>query len=190
MIERLTDEQLRDWRDEAETGAMMSPFETLSVLDALGALRARIEDMCKANEGMAAERDEAIRQSQGYLKHARELIDENDALRARVAELEAALEFEHEETKRLREIVLPLRAENDRLREACGGKMSDIGDAIQEMREGGKVRRTGWEGRWLELADDGMILLRSDQDEHTTWLALKDDAIAEDLLADDWEGLD
>ena len=27
-----------------------------------------------------------------------------------------------------------------------GGKMSDIGDAIQEIREGGKVRRTGWDG--------------------------------------------
>ena len=24
-------------------------------------------------------------------------------------------------------------------------EMSDIGDAIQEMREGGKVRREGWE---------------------------------------------
>ena len=55
------------------------------------ALRARLEDMRKANEGMAAERDEAIRQSQGYLKHARELLDERDALRARVAKLEAAL---------------------------------------------------------------------------------------------------
>ena len=42
ISERLTDEQLRDWRDEAEIGAMMSPFETLSVLDALVALRARV----------------------------------------------------------------------------------------------------------------------------------------------------
>ena len=36
--------------------------------------------------------------------------DEEKWLRARVAELEAALEFEHEETKRLREIIMPLRA--------------------------------------------------------------------------------
>ena len=45
MSERLTDEQLRDWRDEAEIGAMMSPFETLSVLDALEALRARVAQL-------------------------------------------------------------------------------------------------------------------------------------------------
>ena len=77
MSERLTEQQFKDYVERAA--------------DDITALRERLEDMRKANEGMAAERDEAIRQSQGYLKHARELLDERATLRARVAKLEEAL---------------------------------------------------------------------------------------------------
>ena len=70
--------------------------------------------------------------------------------------------------------------------------MSDFGDAVQEMREGGKVRRQGWKGKWLELDDTGMIFFKSDQGYRAPWLAIKseDAKISEDLLADDWEGID
>ena len=67
--------------------------------------------------------------------------------------------------------------------------MIEIGDAIQEMREGGKVRRRDWKGKWLEL-NGGVVLLVSEKDEPVAWLVLKDDSVADDLLADDWEGLD
>ena len=74
--------------------------------------------------------------------------------------------------------------------------MSDIGDAIQEMREGGKVRRAGWgAGKWLEIGtvgsegeDDTIILRTGETVPGRPWLAEKE--IADDLLADDWEGLD
>ena len=84
--------------------------------------------------------------------------------------------------------LLALRAENERLREeACGGKMSDIGDAIQELREGGQVRRAGWEGKWLEL-EGLVILLKSDDGASRGWLGDHDDSVVtDDLLADDWE---
>ena len=67
MSERLTDEQLRDWRDEAEIGAMMSPFETLSVLDALEALRARV-----------AKLEAALEQSVELQSHYAELLNMHD----------------------------------------------------------------------------------------------------------------
>jgi hypothetical protein len=67
--------------------------------------------------------------------------------------------------------------------------MSEIGDAIQEMREGGKVRRRGWKGKWLEL-DGGIVKLVSEEGDPVAWLILKDDSVADDLLADDWEGVD
>ena len=51
-------------------------------------VHALIDELEKAR----GEKDEAIRQSQGYLKCARECLDERDTLRARVAKLEAALE--------------------------------------------------------------------------------------------------
>ena len=58
-------------------------------------LRAKYEQLDRVSEAelMACEkeRDEAIRQSQGYLKGARELLEERDALRVRVAKLEAVL---------------------------------------------------------------------------------------------------
>ena len=69
-------------------------------------------------------------------------------------------------------------------------KMSDIGDAIQELREGGKVRRKGWEGKWLEL-EGLVILLKSDDGASRGWLGDHDDSVVtDDLLADDWEGVD
>ena len=68
--------------------------------------------------------------------------------------------------------------------------MSDIGDAIQELREGGKVRRSGWEGRWLEL-ERSTIMLKGDGGLSRGWLCDHGDSgVTEDLLADDWEGLD
>jgi hypothetical protein len=65
--------------------------------------------------------------------------------------------------------------------------MSDIGDAILEMREGGKVRRVGWKGKWLEI-EDANIILNTEEGASSPWLA--EDKIADDLLADDWEGVD
>ena len=67
--------------------------------------------------------------------------------------------------------------------------MSDIGDAIQEMREGGKVARKGWKGKWLEL-DGSTIMLRGKDGEQHGYLDVTDELVAEDLLADDWEGID
>jgi hypothetical protein len=73
--------------------------------------------------------------------------------------------------------------------------MSDIGDAIQEMREGGKVRRAGWNGKgmWLALqtpdANSKMslpyIFMSTVTGDLVPWLASQTD-----LLADDWEGVD
>ena len=46
-----------------------------------------------------------------HAEHVAAIAEFNEkAALARVAQLEAALEFEHEETKRLREIIMPLRA--------------------------------------------------------------------------------
>ena len=68
--------------------------------------------------------------------------------------------------------------------------MSDIGDAIQEMREGGKVARVGWKGKWLEL-ERSTIMLKSDEGISRGWLGDHDDSVVtDDLLADDWEGVD
>ena len=67
--------------------------------------------------------------------------------------------------------------------------MSDFGDAVQEMREGGKVRRVGWVGKWLEL-DGATIMLKSADGEQHGYLEGTDELIAEELLADDWEGVD
>jgi hypothetical protein len=81
-----------------------------------------------------------------------------------------------------------------------GGKssdvaMSDIGDAIQEMREGGKIRRRGWNGKgmWLALQtpDENSkmslpyIYLSTVKGDLVPWLPSQ-----ADLLADDWEGVD
>ena len=73
--------------------------------------------------------------------------------------------------------------------------MSDIGDAIQEMREGGKVARKGWNGKgmWLALqtpdANSKMTLpyiyMSTVTGDLVPWLASQTD-----LLADDWEGID
>lgn len=73
--------------------------------------------------------------------------------------------------------------------------MSDIGDAIQEMREGGKVTRTGWNGKgmWLALQtpDENSkmtlpyIYMSTVNGDLVPWLASQTD-----LLADDWEGVD
>jgi hypothetical protein len=67
--------------------------------------------------------------------------------------------------------------------------MTDIGDAIQEMREGGKVKRKDWKGKWLEL-EESTIMLKSDAGQSHGWLGDPDESIADDLDADDWEGLD
>ena len=73
--------------------------------------------------------------------------------------------------------------------------MSDIGDAIQEMREGGKVRRKGWNGKgmWLALQKPDKnskmtlpyIYMSTVQGDLVPWLASQTD-----LLADDWEAVD
>jgi hypothetical protein len=91
--------------------------------------------------------------------------------------------------------------------------MSDIGDAIQEMREGGKVARKGWNGKGMYLflvpgstftveAERPMgkvckelvgkkvdyhahIDMKTAQGYVIPWLASQ-----ADLLADDWEGVD
>jgi len=73
--------------------------------------------------------------------------------------------------------------------------MSDIGDAIQEMREGGKIRRRGWNGKgmWLALQtpDENSkmslpyIYLSTVKGDLVPWLPSQ-----ADLLADDWEGVD
>lgn len=67
--------------------------------------------------------------------------------------------------------------------------MSDIGDAIQEMREGGKVKREGWKGKWLEL-DGSTIMLKSEDGMAHGWLGDDDELIEGDLVADDWEAVD
>ena len=67
--------------------------------------------------------------------------------------------------------------------------MSDIGDAIQEMREGGKVKRASWKGKWLEL-DGSTIMLVGDDGERHGYLDVTDELVEADLLADDWEGVD
>jgi hypothetical protein len=54
-------------------------------------LRARVEGMREANERMEVQRDEAIRQSQGYLETARNCLDERDILRAENARLQKVL---------------------------------------------------------------------------------------------------
>jgi hypothetical protein len=73
--------------------------------------------------------------------------------------------------------------------------VSDIGDAIQEMREGGKVRRKGWNGKgmWLALQKPDKnskmtlpyIYMSTVQGDLVPWLASQTD-----LLADDWEAVD
>lgn len=67
--------------------------------------------------------------------------------------------------------------------------MSDLADAIQEMREGGKVKRKAWRGKWLEL-DGATIMLVSDEGERHGYLDVTDDLVEGDLQADDWEGMD
>ena len=67
--------------------------------------------------------------------------------------------------------------------------MSDIGDAIQEMREGGKVKRAKWKGKWLEL-DGATIMLVDEDGERHGYLDVTDELVEADLLADDWEGVD
>ena len=67
--------------------------------------------------------------------------------------------------------------------------MSDFGDAVQELREGGRVRRQGWKHKWLEL-DDSTIMLKSEDGQLHGYLDVTDEAVKEDLLADDWEGFD
>ena len=52
-------------------------------------------------------------------EHVAAIAEFNEkAALARVAQLEAALEFEHEETKRLREIIMPLRDRVEKLEAA------------------------------------------------------------------------
>jgi hypothetical protein len=73
--------------------------------------------------------------------------------------------------------------------------MSDIGDAIQEMREGGRVARKGWNGKgmWLALQtpDENSkmslpyIYMSTVTGDLVPWLASQTD-----LLADDWEAVD
>ena len=67
--------------------------------------------------------------------------------------------------------------------------MSDLADAIQEMREGGRVRRAGWKGKWLEL-DGATIMLVGEGGERHGYLDVTDDLVEADLRADDWEGVD
>ena len=67
--------------------------------------------------------------------------------------------------------------------------MSDFGDAVQELREGGKVRRAGWKGKWLEF-DGATIMLVSDEGERHGYLDVTDELVEADLLADDWEAAD
>ena len=67
--------------------------------------------------------------------------------------------------------------------------MSDFGDAVQELREGGKVRRVGWKDKWLEF-NGATIMLRSQNGEQHGYLDVTDELVAEDLLANDWEGID
>jgi hypothetical protein len=67
--------------------------------------------------------------------------------------------------------------------------MSDIGDAIQEMREGGKVKRAKWKGKWLEL-DGATIMLVDEDGDKRGYLAVDDELVAGDLAADDWEAVD
>ena len=74
--------------------------------------------------------------------------------------------------------------------------MSDIGDAIQKMREGGKVARKGWNGKgmWIKLqyptervGDMTLpyIYMSTVDGKLVPWQASQTD-----LLADDWEGVD
>ena len=146
MSERLTDEQLRDWRDEAEIGAMMSPFETLSVLDALVALRAE-------NERLTKQRDAASKLWRGIAETdsagVRELRGENERLREDlIAECERRDEII---ATMLRGCVLTqidnattitksLRAENERLREA----LKEATAELIYLRQYGKDGAVWW----------------------------------------------
>ena len=85
----------------------------------------------------------------------------------------------------------PLDIVDDRER-----KMSDFGDALQEMKDGHfKVRRTGWNGKGMWIA-----IQKPDKDSKMTrpyiymstvggdlvpWVASQTD-----LLAEDWEAVD
>ena len=73
--------------------------------------------------------------------------------------------------------------------------MSDFGDALEEMKDGHKVGRTGWNGKgmWIAIqkpdANSKMTLpyiyMSTVQGDLVPWLASQTD-----LLADDWEGVD
>ncbi len=67
--------------------------------------------------------------------------------------------------------------------------MSDLADAIQELREGGKAARKGWRGKWLELDNDIIMLVRENGERHS-YLDVTDELVEADLRADDWEGID
>lgn len=70
--------------------------------------------------------------------------------------------------------------------------MSDIGDAVQEMHNGGRVCRKGWNGKgmWVELQvpDDNSkmtlpyVFMMTAQGQLVPWTCSQSD-----LLATDWE---
>ena len=79
--------------DAAELARMREDMSGFALrADDAGRLSKTVLTLIDELEKARGEKDEAIRQSQGYLKCARECLDERDTLRARVAKLEAALE--------------------------------------------------------------------------------------------------
>jgi Protein of unknown function (DUF2829) len=92
-------------------------------------------------------------------------------------------------------------------------RLSDIGDAIQEMREGGKVRRKGWNGKgmYLFLVGGSTFVVAADKPlgaaspnlvgkevkyhPHVDMMTAQGYVVPwlcsqADLLADDWEAVD
>jgi hypothetical protein len=71
----------------------------------------------------------------------------------------------------------------------------DIGEAVEHVRDGGRVRRSGWNGKgmWLELQkpDDQSkmtlpyVYMSTAQGDLVPWLCSQSD-----LLATDWEEAD
>lgn len=70
---------------------------------------------------------------------------------------------------------------------------NDFGWALEQLRDGLKVMRSGWNGKgmWICIIDDGkagtsamqpFIMMKTAQDTLVPWLASQTDVLAEDWL--------